>query len=198
MQLRIPPKRTFLIVILTSFAILAVLAGIFLLGLRNGAQSTPLAFAERGKSTPDVPEHLRIPAIGVDAAIEHLGLTPQRAMDAPKGAADVAWFDLGPHPGDVGSAVIAGHEGWKNNLPAVFDDLYKLQKGDKVYVEDANGTTTAFVVREIRIYKQDADTSEVFSSKDGKVHLNLITCKGVWNTAQKSYSDRLVVFTDIE
>ena len=49
-------------------------------------------------------------------AVEDVGLTPGGAMDVPKGPSDVAWFDLGPRPGEVGSAVIAGHEGWKDNI----------------------------------------------------------------------------------
>jgi hypothetical protein len=32
----------------------------------------------------------------------------------------------------------------------------------------------------------------------GKVHLNLITCGGVWDKVGKSYSNRIVVFADME
>ena len=140
--------------------------------------------------------HLRIPKINVDAAIQYVGLTPQGAMDVPKGPADVAWFDLGPRPGENGSAVIAGHEGWKDGIHAVFDNLHTLQKGDKLYVEDENGTTITFVVREVKLYDQNQDASDVFGSSDGAAHLNLITCAGTWHAAEKSYSNRLVVFTD--
>jgi len=146
----------------------------------------------------ELPIRLKIPRINVDAAVKYVGVTPQGAMDAPKSPTEVAWFSLGPRPGEEGSAVIAGHEGWKNSIPAVFDDLHKLQKGDKLYVEDEKGMVAVFVVRELRIYDQNGDTSGVFGSSDGKVHLNLITCQGVWNKNQKSYSHRLVVFTDKE
>ena len=57
-------------------------------------------------------------------------------MDVPKQPDDVAWFDLGFRPGQKGSAVIDGHSGWKDNRPAVFDNLSKLKNGDKIYVED--------------------------------------------------------------
>ena len=141
---------------------------------------------------------LKIPSIRVDTAVEHAGLTTQGAMIAPKGPASTSWFDLGPRPGEIGSAVIAGHYGWKNGRRAVFDNLYKLKKGDKLSVEDEKGIITTFVVREIRKYDPKANASSVFSSSDGRAHLNLITCGGVWNKAKKSYSDRLVVFTDKE
>jgi hypothetical protein len=53
-------------------------------------------------------------------------------------------------------------------------------------------------VRELRTYGPDEYASAVFRSSDGKAHLNLITCEGTWNSAQKSFSNRLVVFADKE
>lgn len=144
------------------------------------------------------PTRLKIPSINVDAAIESVGLTTDGAMDVPKQPDDVAWYNLGIRPGGLGSAVIDGHSGYKNNRPAVFDNLYKLSKGDKIYVEDGKGVMTTFVVREIRKYNPNADAADVFSSNDDQAHLNLITCTGFWNKIWKSHSERLVVFTDKE
>jgi len=148
---------------------------------------------------PEFPVRLKIPIINVDAAIEHVGLTSEGAVDVPKNPINAAWFDVGPRPGENGSAVITGHYGrWKNGETSVFDNLYKLKKEDKLYVEDNKGIIITFVVREIRSYEPDAYASEVFISSDGKSHLNLITCEGVWDNNFKSYSKRLVVFTDKE
>jgi LPXTG-site transpeptidase (sortase) family protein len=119
-------------------------------------------------------------------------------MDVPKGPDDAAWFNLGPRPGEIGSSVIDGHSGYKNNRPAVFDKLYKLKKGDKIYVEDDKGNITTFVVREFKTYNPKADAKMVFSSNDGGSHLNLITCSGSWNKVERTHSDRLVVFADKE
>lgn len=146
-----------------------------------------------------LPVRLKIPSISVDAAIESIGLTSQGAMDVPKNPGDAAWFNLGPRPGANGSAVIDGHYGtWKNGSGSVFDNLYKLHQGDQLYVEDDKGTIISFVVREIRSYDPKANASDVFGSSDGKSHLNLITCEGVWDKDSKSYPKRLVVFTDRE
>lgn len=144
----------------------------------------------------DLSIRLKIPKIQVDALVESVGLTPEGMMDAPEGPTNAGWYNLGVRPGEEGSSVIDGHSGWKNNIPAVFDNLHKLQKGDKIYVEDNKGVITTFVVREFRIYDPEADASEVFVSSDGKSHLNLITCAGDWNETTKSSSKRLVVFTD--
>lgn len=145
-----------------------------------------------------LPVRLKIPAINIDATIEHVGLTSLGAMDVPKGPTNAAWFELGPRPGDIGSSVINGHYGWKNGIPAVFDNLHKLQLGDKIYVADKDGATIVFIVREIRSYNLNVDAFGVFDSNDGRSHLNLITCEGVWDKASQSYSNRLVVFADRE
>lgn len=89
-----------------------------------------------------------------------------------------------------------GHAGWKNGIPAVFDNLHTLEKGDSIYVEDEKGVTTTFLVRDIRTYDPKAVAPDVFSSNDGKAHLNLITCEGVWDPVARSSTKRLVVFAD--
>lgn len=145
------------------------------------------------------PARLKIPAITVDAAVEYVGLTPDGAMDVPGSLDEVGWYEPGQRPGESGSAVITGHYGrQKNGGGSVFDDLSKLRQGDKLYVEDEKGVSITFVVRESRSYDPNADASDVFGSSDGQAHLNLITCEGDWNEAEKSYSKRLVVFTDPE
>jgi LPXTG-site transpeptidase (sortase) family protein len=93
---------------------------------------------------------------------------------------------------------MTGHFGWKDGVRAVFDNLSGLEKGDKVYVIDTRGATTTFIVRSLQTYSESENTFTVFNSTDGKAHLNLITCEGTWNKNYKSYSDRLVVFTDRE
>jgi len=125
-----------------------------------------------------------------------VGLTLDGAMDVPKGPDDVAWFSLGSRPGESGSSVIAGHYGWKNGKASAFDNLYKLRKGDTLYIEDDKVVITSFVVRESRRYDPEADASEVFGSNDGRARLNLVTCEGAWDKVSRTYSKRLVVFAE--
>ena len=146
-----------------------------------------------------VPMFIKIPKIKVQAAVETVGLTAQGAVGVPKGPANAAWFGLGPRPGESGTAVIDGHYGiWKNGQATVFNKLHELRPGDKLYVTDDRGSITAFVVRRLKIYSQREDAAAVFNAGDDKSHLNLITCEGVWDKVKKSYSGRLVVFTDKE
>ena len=145
-----------------------------------------------------LPVHIKIPKINVDSSIESVGLTPNGAMDVPKSQETVGWFELGTHPGENGSAVMAGHYGIKNGIGSVFDKLYQLRPGDKIFVEDDKGALSTFVVSGNRRYDPTDNALAVFSSSDGKSHLNLITCEGNWNMDTETYSKRLVVFADKE
>lgn len=153
----------------------------------------------RQQANSGIPIRLTIPKINVDAVIEPVGPTSEGAIGSPKGPATTAWFDLGTRPGDIGSAVINGHFGqWKFGVGSVFDNLNRLVKGDKIYVKDENGTIFSFVVRESKIYDPAVGAFAVLYSDDGKSHLNLITCAGTWIPAQKTFTNRLVVFADKE
>ena len=142
-----------------------------------------------------LPVRLEIPIIGIDSFIEDAYITPQGAMEVPAGTVDVAWFALGPHPGQVGSAVIGGHFGIESGVPFVFYNLSKLSAGDDIYIVDDEGNTITFVVNSTALYAANADATTVFTSSDGKAHLNLITCEGIWNEIDGEYPDRTVVFT---
>ena len=204
MQSKILSKQTLLIVVAAGFSLSL---GLFLnfftqnfnlfVGKNSSALVMENAVARLNQKQENfgLPMRLKIPKIDVDASVEYVGLTYDGAMDIPKNPDDVAWFELGPRPGENGSAVMAGHYGGK---ASAFDNLYKLRKGDKLYIEDDKGATITFMVRENRRYDPNADASSVFSSSDGSAHLNLITCEGTWNKVSKSYSTRLVVFADKE
>jgi len=153
---------------------------------------------EQKRASLGLPVRLRIPSIGVDTPFEYVGLTKSGAIGVPKERSNVAWFTHGPHPGESGTAIVVGHYGWGNKKSSVFDNLHKLGKGDKLYIEDEEGETTTFVVRESRKYDKHEDPPELFGLADGRSYLNLITCDGEWDATSKTYSQRLVVFTEKE
>jgi len=150
------------------------------------APKTPIAIPEA---------HLLIPKIGLDAAIKDEGMTPEGAMAIPGNNLEAGWFDLGTRPGEIGSAVIGGHNRW-NNEAGVFGRLNELQKGDVLTVVDTKGLSISFTVSGTRLYDPTDNGKTIFDSPAGS-HLNLITCSGVWDVKTKSYSKRLVIFTDL-
>lgn len=196
-------RRTLPLFILAGFTFtLAIIRYSSLKPVYNDSASPsiqPSVLESQIKAKPEIvsyvlPKRLKIPKLDIDVRIEHVGLTKGGDMEAPSSNWKVGWYKFGSHPGNSGSAVIAGHYGrWGN---AVFGDLDELKKGDKVYVEDEKGAISIFVVRASRSFEPSIDTPEVFNSNDGKPYLNLITCEDVWDEAAQSFSKRLVVFAD--
>ena len=132
----------------------------------------------------------------MSAVVQPVGLTVDGNMDIDENPTQAAWYKLGPKPGQEGSAVIAGHYGWKKNVPSVFNDLHTLVAGDQILTLGEDGKVMTFVVTRLATYAPDQDATNVFRSDDGKSHLNLVTCQGSWNNSVRTYSERLVVFTD--
>jgi len=204
MQLKILSKIAVLIIIIIGSAVYPTL--LFYFTNKSVAQNQSLLFINNAVAAPkqkqknyNLPIRLKIPKIKVNAAIESIGLTPKGEVGIPTGPANTAWFKLSPLPGANGNSIITGHYGyWKNNKPTVFNNLSKLRKGDKIYIENGKGEITTFIVRESKSYNPKATATDVFISTDGKSHLNLITCEGVWDKVAKNYSNRLVVFADKE
>jgi len=124
-----------------------------------------------------------------------VGVTSTGEMALPTNPLDAGWFKLGSKPGDQGSAVIAGHLDLPDGQAAVFSRLDTLKPGDQIYLDDDTGTHQSFVVLRSSTFNPGF-AEEVFSRNDGR-YLNLITCDGVWDKAQKSYNKRLVVFTEL-
>ncbi len=138
------------------------------------------------------PVHLRIPKIKVDANVQQVGITAKGNMSTPNNFTDVGWYKYGPAPGQVGSAVIAGHVNNGINFPAVFSDLGSLTKGDDIFISDDSGKLLHFKVTGNAIYDYNARVDEVFYQKNGKF-LKLITCTGTFIPEFKTHDRRLVV-----
>lgn len=147
---------------------------------------------------PELPVRLVIPAIGVDAAVQHVGLDTSGSgeMAVPSNFTDVGWYQHGVRPGMNGSAVIAGHLNGKEVPEAVFYDLHKLKVGDEVVIRSEHRIEDIYRVVRVQSYDFDSATDEVFVSTDGKARLNLITCGGRWLAEAQLYDTRTVVFTE--
>lgn len=148
---------------------------------------------------PAGPNRIIIPKLGVNATIQHVGLTSKGNMGTPVGKykwQDVAWYKLGPKPGEKGNSVISGHLDNAVGFKAVFANLNALEVGNEIEIRDENGKALRFrVVKKARYPYEKAPLEEIFGASD-KARLNLITCAGIWIQSKKSYSERLVVYTE--
>jgi len=198
-------RQLLLIRLVSSVAIILIVTIITLISLNAYEKLTQTKYVKpatitkitKSELSAGLPMQLKIPIINVDTSIYYVGLKSDGTMDIKPDPTVVAWYEFGPKPGEVGSAVIAGHYGWSaDGSASVFNNLHLLNKGDEILVINSKNVTITFVVRESREYDPDADAENVFKSNDGKSHLNLITCEGIWENAKNTYSNRLVIFAD--
>ncbi len=138
------------------------------------------------------PISLSIPKISVDTKIQEVGITQKGNMATPNNFMDVGWYKFGTVPGDIGSAVIAGHVNNELGLSAVFSKLGELKEGDDIYVTMEKDKQLHFKVTKSKTYDFDASGEEVFSEDDAKL-LKLVTCTGSWIEKFKTHDERLVV-----
>ncbi len=138
------------------------------------------------------PVRLIIPSIGLNAAIDPMGLNDKGEMDVPEGTSpNVGWYKHGTIPGNVGSAVIDAH------VFAAFEELRNLKVGEEVIVENADGTRLSFTVDDSEVYRLgELSSGQLFSRRDAR-RLNLITCAGDPTADGSTYTHRLVVYTTL-
>lgn len=153
----------------------------------------PEAHAEMDIPPAYFPARVSIPAIGVDARIQHVGRNKKGDMAVPGNFTDAGWYKYGSVPGHEGSAVLAGHYDNGLGLPAVFYRVNDLVPGDEIFVEDGAGGKQKFVVVESALYpKSEVPTEEIFSTT-GVARIVLITCEGAWVSHERTYADRRIV-----
>ncbi|MFF8533724.1 class F sortase [Streptomyces sp. NPDC015532] len=144
------------------------------------------------------PTRLHIPKISVDAPFTDLSIDATGKLEAPP-ANDtnmVGWFAKGVSPGEVGTAIIAGHVDTKTSA-AVFAGLGDLKMGDKFSVERSDGRTASFVVDSAETFAKDAFPDDRVYADTPDAEVRLITCAGTYDHAVKDYTDNLVVFAHL-
>jgi sortase (surface protein transpeptidase) len=164
----------------------------------GGPGSLPTLTARPARPTTGAdraaPRRLRIPAVGVDAAVVPVGVDAAGAMVIPREVGRVGWYRFGPAPGDpAGAAVVAGHVDSKEQGPGALLPLREASVGDRVLVTTANGDGLSYrIVGKETIVKKRLPVERLFA-RDGAPRLVLITCGGPFVPELSSYRDNLVV-----
>jgi LPXTG-site transpeptidase (sortase) family protein len=143
------------------------------------------------------PLRISIPALGVDAAVIDVGIAKSGHMAVPQSFTEVGWYRYGPAPGELGSAVMAGHVDNGLGLKAVFARLDELNIGNDIYVTMSDGRKLHFVVSDIEVYAYQSVPSSVVFGQQDTARLNLITCEGAWVQGDKTYDHRVVIFSTL-
>jgi sortase (surface protein transpeptidase) len=152
--------------------------------------SAQLAGAAEDLTGP--PTRLRIPAIGIDAALGPLHMDETGELQAPADYAQPGWYEEGTVPGETGPAVIAGHLDSQKGQ-AIFYRLSELRPDDLILVQRDGKWITFEVVSTGRFAKNRFPTAEVYGPTPD-AQLRVITCGGNFDPVRRSYRDNVVVF----
>jgi sortase (surface protein transpeptidase) len=140
----------------------------------------------------EIPERLRIGAIGVDAPILPVGVTAG-TTEIPADVHEVGWYRFGGRLGISGSTLLLAHVSSGTQGRGVFFRLRELAPGDDVIVEMRDGSSSGFRVIARRSYAKEVLPDRLFSRK-GPAILALVTCGGRFSEATGRYEDNVVVF----
>jgi hypothetical protein len=143
-------------------------------------------------SEAQTPARLLIPSLRIAADIETVGLDGQGDVATPSRPADVAWFAGSVVPGQAGNAFIDGHLDWWSSGPAVFWNLNRLHRGDRIVVRRRDGHALEFRVTGVVRLAEGASVPSLFAT-EGPATLSLVTCAGAWDTVHHTYKERLAV-----
>lgn len=142
-----------------------------------------------------VPTRLKIPAIGLEATINTVGLNKDGTMEVPDPNLKntVGWYKYSPTPGELGPSIIVGHV-VDYVGPSVFWHLQDLHPGDEFTVDREDSSTLLFKVNSIEQYSQEAFPTDKVYSNINFAGIRLITCGGVYNPKTGHYTLNTVVY----
>ena len=141
------------------------------------------------------PVRLTVPALGIDAPVDPVGVEPQGELTLPADVDRVGWYRFGPPPGGAGSAVLAGHVDDAVQGLGGLAPLRTAEPGDEVLVEGADGGVTRWTVVGRELIEKQQLPAELFA-RTGAPRLVLITCGGPFDPELRSYRDNVVVVAE--
>ena len=149
----------------------------------------------RGYRATPAPVRIDIPRIGVSSSLMRLGRDADGAVETPplSRAGVAGWYELGPRPGDPGSAVILGHVD-SDGGPAVFFRLRELRRGDEVRVGRADGSSVWFVVEGTEQFPKERFPTDAVYYPTLRPGLRLVTCGGQFDHQTDHYLSNIIVF----
>ena len=140
------------------------------------------------------PARLEIPDLGIDVAVQPVGLDGQGQMDLFDDPAIAAWYRWGPAPASAeGSTVIAAHVDSLEYDLLPFARLKNAVAGTQIVVTDATGARYGYLVQSVEVTeKSEVDWTAAFD-RAGPARLTLVTCGGAFDTENRRYLSNLVL-----
>ena len=142
------------------------------------------------------PVRLAVPALGVDAPVEPVGVRDDGQMALPDDVDRLGWYRFGPVPGAEGSAVLAGHVDDADQGLGALAPLRDTEPGAEVVVTDAAGTATRWRVVSREVLEKQALPVDRLFARTGEPRLVLVTCGGPFLPDVGGYRDNVVVVAE--
>ena len=143
---------------------------------------------------PAAPAEVAVPSVGITSSLMELGLNKDRTVQVPPAEEGMTagWYTGGALPGQIGAAVIIGHNDTRFGK-AVFHDLKKIKEGADITVTDKSGKALHFTVTATESVAKNAFPTEKVYGPTQERALRLITCDGDFD-AQGHPVDNLIVY----
>lgn len=150
------------------------------------------------------PERLVIPALGVDAPFERIGLDRAGRRDArgrlplgnPTDRTRAGWYAAGPRPGSgTGTVLTTGHTYRDGSAIFKEDFARRIAVRQLIQVRQDNGSVCSYRVSKVwrevnaaRGYPRLVESEHLYDFS-GPERLLLATCGGSWNALAQDYED---------
>ena len=172
------------------------------------ASRSAQATTNRASCRPGEPRRLVMPALGVDAPFERIGLDQSAPRDSagrpplgnPSNRKNPGWYADGPRPGSGRGTVLTNGHTYRNGSAIFREDFsQRVQTGQLVQLRQDNGSVCSYRIS--RVWREvDATTgypqlvaAQHLYDFEGPERLLLATCSGSWNAASQEYDDISVV-----
>lgn len=140
------------------------------------------------------PVRVRVPAVGIDVAVDPVGVLDTGAMELPERVSVAGWYRFGPGPASAaGSTILAAHVDSLKYGRGPFSLLKDAPLGAAVSVTTADGVEHAYAIAiSERVAKQEIPLEAVFD-RAGAPRLVLITCGGQFDHETGHYLDNILI-----
>lgn len=155
-------------------------------------------FAEILKPLHGEPKKLIAESINLKIDVIPVGVAKDGYMETPASWNIAGWYEKSAYAGDLGNVVINAHYDDNYGRPAAFWELKNLKSDDTLTLIDSLGKYYNYKVTEVfYVGIDDPNRLDVIEDNKDKSILTLITCGGVWNSSERTYSKRLVVRAEL-
>jgi LPXTG-site transpeptidase (sortase) family protein len=150
--------------------------------------------ASDAPAAPAAPAEVAVPSVGITSSLMELGQNTDGTVEVPPAEEGMTagWYTGGAVPGEIGAAVIIGHNDTRFG-EAVFHDLKKIKEGADITVTDKTGKALHFTVTATESVAKNAFPTEKVYGPTQERALRLITCDGDFD-AQGHPVDNLIVY----